>query len=646
MDTIQGTLQVAATKKGKEFKVRYTSPKGKEMSSVVLPNARYFAETDATDGAAVTIELGGNMQPAKVTIDGKPQHEPHPVKKAAPQQQQGGGYRPQNMAPSVPQRQPAHRDATAPYNFIPYDPRAIVDALDPPQTPLYSGTLTCSLKALTPLLVCGPQDRENDRNRRFLEVNGKKVIPGTSLKGMLRSLIEALSFSALDPMNKGGLVYRSIHDSDYSRWMDEEKVKAGWLEHQGADYSIHETAWRSAAKASQSERENWKQVQTGLNVPKRKGEKRQNNIYYIAPQKYVCATHAVDRDIVRRFLDQLTDGQEEILKSRNVSRKLEKPCPVFFVLNDEGQVHFFGLPRCFRLPYEQRPIDLAGKRLGYDFASRLFGAVGKGDDSSFKGRVSVLPAVLTNVRNFQTRSLPLLQPHATCIAHYLEQGDEVTTLPKATDKNDPDSMQNYNKKNAKLSGRKWYWHREWDPNVPDLVPGTQKTNSILHPIEPVKEGPIGQFRIVLDRLCREELGALLEALELPEGHAHKLGMGKAIGLGSVRLTLESMNVQEVGARYRRPLASRLNGKQAANDNAFKQQARNAFKDFILGELKKRGVSAADYEGLQAIKSLRDMMDFAHKPSNEATRNMTLDDFRPKAILPPALEIFEKNKPRQ
>lgn len=47
-----------------------------------------------------------------------------------------------------------------------------------------------------------------------------------------------------------------------------------------------------------------------------------------------------------------------------------------------------------------------------------------------------------------------------------------------------------------------------------------------------------KFKIRYENLTENELGALLFVLKLPDGCAHKIGMGKPLGLGSVKITLK------------------------------------------------------------------------------------------------------------
>ena len=67
-------------------------------------------------------------------------------------------------------------------------------------------------------------------------------------------------------------------------------------------------------------------------------------------------------------------------------------------------------------------------------------------------------------------------------------------------------------------------------------------------IRPVKPNTEFKFRIRYENLSGNELGALLFALKMPEGCAHKIGMGKPYGLGSVKITPE-LYISKRNKRY-------------------------------------------------------------------------------------------------
>ncbi len=69
----------------------------------------------------------------------------------------------------------------------------------------------------------------------------------------------------------------------------------------------------------------------------------------------------------------------------------------------------------------------------------------------------------------------------------------------------------------------------------------------------VKPGARFSFDIHVTNLSKVELGALIYLLTLPEGHYHRFGGGKPLGFGSVRLEIETCEVQtgeSLHERYR------------------------------------------------------------------------------------------------
>ncbi|WP_259125550.1 RAMP superfamily CRISPR-associated protein [Salinibacter ruber] len=88
-------------------------------------------------------------------------------------------------------------DLKYPYDFVPFGPSS-PDTAPPPGHEEYSGqsgVLKCTLTALTPLLVKGSDTGRGDRRQPYYPLeNGRytPIIPGTSLKGMVRSVFEVL----------------------------------------------------------------------------------------------------------------------------------------------------------------------------------------------------------------------------------------------------------------------------------------------------------------------------------------------------------------------------------------------------------------------------------------------------------------------
>lgn len=81
--------------------------------------------------------------------------------------------------------------------------------------PLYHGQLSCTLTAETPFFIGAKQHKENSpATVDNYEYNGELAIPATSLRGMISSLAEAASNSALRVLDNGLLSYRKSMDND------------------------------------------------------------------------------------------------------------------------------------------------------------------------------------------------------------------------------------------------------------------------------------------------------------------------------------------------------------------------------------------------------------------------------------------------
>jgi CRISPR-associated protein (TIGR03986 family) len=132
-----------------------------------------------------------------------------------------------------------NRSALAPYNFIPLPEKVITISVDdlPDQgiydTNLHTGYLDCTLTTSSPVYVrAGLRPEEANANKEskdqpdFFYLNDKDqpVIPGSSLRGMLRTLVEIVTFSKISAVSKSPLVYRSVggttnHDENYRKMM-------------------------------------------------------------------------------------------------------------------------------------------------------------------------------------------------------------------------------------------------------------------------------------------------------------------------------------------------------------------------------------------------------------------------------------------
>lgn len=128
---------------------------------------------------------------------------------------------------------------TAPYNFVPLSSWILQPSWasevshDLPFSDGLSGVLSIQLHARTPLLVGQQDEREKGKvgKVQFCRHNGHYVIPGSSIKGMLRNVMEIATFGKMQMVDEKRLGIRDI-SGKYVKEIYRENIKnqrAGYL---------------------------------------------------------------------------------------------------------------------------------------------------------------------------------------------------------------------------------------------------------------------------------------------------------------------------------------------------------------------------------------------------------------------------------
>ena len=164
-----------------------------------------------------------------------------------------------------------------------------------------------------------------------------------------------------------------------------------------------------------------------------------------------------------------------------------------------------------------------------DFADAVFGR-----EKFWASRVFFEDAVLTEDKGTfdEAAAHPLLQPNPTSYQLYLMQNGETLT--------------HWDSMNATLRGYKLYWHNQtvdWRASCGELDEDEKRRQRHQEPltkkIQPLRAGTKFISKIRFQNLSAVELGALLMIFDLngqSSTAAYKIGMGKSLGFGSVRIT--------------------------------------------------------------------------------------------------------------
>jgi len=101
-----------------------------------------------------------------------------------------------------------------------------------------------------------------------------------------------------------------------------------------------------------------------------------------------------------------------------------------------------------------------------------------------------------------------------------------------------------------LRGRKFYWHQKIN-EAPFLDLKNEKDKQKISDrnvaVRPLKKGVDFKFKVYFKNIKEEELKQLLWTLEIGgnKDKAHKIGMGKPLGLGSVRIQVSDVMIRKV-----------------------------------------------------------------------------------------------------
>lgn len=132
------------------------------------------------------------------------------------------------------------KNIKAPFNFIPISNQVYIPSWgdkvsqDIPLKDSLSGNIKLEITAQTPIFVSSGRDSDNTLSEftNYIDGNGKKhyYVPGTSIKGMIRNVLEIMSFGKMNNIQDDRYAIRDIkNDKVYTIIKEQENIKCGWL---------------------------------------------------------------------------------------------------------------------------------------------------------------------------------------------------------------------------------------------------------------------------------------------------------------------------------------------------------------------------------------------------------------------------------
>ncbi|EJL6398633.1 TIGR03986 family CRISPR-associated RAMP protein [Vibrio navarrensis] len=488
----------------------------------------------------------------------------------------------------------------APYHFVPlskwvYMPDwAHLVSHDVPFRDGISGVIEYDLSNQTPLCVGSEQIKQADGSSlvKFArDPMGKLIIPGSSVKGMLRSVLEIAGFGKFNQFDDRRFSFRDISSArgNYlSNIIAKYPPQAGWLK-----FDVTRQQWFFTpcqyAKVRHAEIRNRFDIEikneqpavekyrrfplsyscnANISLPKGKQNNRwaeqlgngdTNGQLVFTNKRILSKGQPADYEFSYFFFNpderkrkwQIDQQVHELFANHNKEQidylkqnpHLELGMPVFALVKGE-QVHSLGLAKMPRVGYQHSTQQLVEKQnkahvspLYFDMAELIFGTL-RDKGVGLKSRVSFSDARCVSGDSsvlYQSNLVVLNEPKATFYPAYIEQNQNDTARY-----NDYDNAQ-------PISGYKRYISKEpLNSKLESNVVSENRKVAGAMELCPAQNSFRG--RIVFHNLKPLELGALLWCIQLESGSCHQLGHGKPMGAGAVTIKpqLAKVNTNQAG----------------------------------------------------------------------------------------------------
>ena len=535
-----------------------------------------------------------------------------------------------------------------------------------------SGIITCRLKTLSPFFISGTHkemERDEHKHLDFFstdkeKINGQEnrwrmpVVAGSTLRGVIRSVCEAVSNSPITALSSEVLDYRALSQA--------RNLKCGRIIKLPSETVMGEIQLLNSAKLAFADipsdatdtMEGWARIEDDINLQgqlvgevavdctienpndnqykrgyfKLTGrnliDKKKNERFFYVKGNETVSFSLEEMRMYNKLIKRQNTQAEKAFKSDNSNiaakeirdRKnhpLAKGLLVYFQKTGKyaRNLGYVSIPRWqYEMAIHEKigtffhPAEDADSLCP---TSRIFGFVrdkkiSKKKDyegkSSYAGRIYFSDAKFDSshgkkVRYDEDIVLDILgSPKPTTYEFYLFN---------PADKN---QSGNYNNTNMKLRGRKFYLHQENKGQYRRKGNLTDQQNSTLKKV--LAEGNEFVFTVRFDNLEDYELGLLLWSLALENGMAHKIGMGKPLGFGSVSITVGSVEIICRKTRY----SSFVKAINDLQDGITKNT--NWQNDYVLKFTSwMEDVFTTEFAELENVKALKKILEYPNRSTS-------------------------------
>lgn len=458
-----------------------------------------------------------------------------------------------------------------PYTFVPL-PKGGAKRSDCTAVtePVFSGEIKCRLITKTQIAVPDilknpvPDNVERTEPKKydFFTLDGKAAIPGSGIRGVIRSVYEVLTDSCMHLNDKDHLYTRLYkekpgiitYDRNQNKYILHESVRL-----RDKTGKVHRTGEKVSYFLYDAEEKKPEDLIKGYSLD---GEK--NGVYIHAGPfenspspsvfKYISSGKEIDEKYIYCLIENVRMYEGKNAKDHKDTIKEEYESAIREMKTNEGWLPVWYFYDRYTQKYyfapSQRSRAVFVNSLGYVVekagmmacsksnlccaACALFGFIGNksGDSDTRVSHVRFTDAICENPDCFDgSYILPILgEPKHSAFEFYLTGHNDRSFCP-----DNPD---------VTIAGRKFYWHAPQNVITSDDEKAKEQP-AMANRMQLVRNGEEFTFSVFFDNITDDQLKKLVFALNLGENYAgsarcHKIGHGKPIGLGSVKITVSSI----------------------------------------------------------------------------------------------------------
>ncbi len=476
-----------------------------------------------------------------------------------------------------------------PYTFVPVE-KTVTRNKENKSNPLRTGVLHCSLYVKSPLAIPDTdrpsEDQKGHKTYPFYQLNDSYAIPGSSIRGMLRSVHETVTNSCMVTLKKDTFLSRRVAPKD--------AYNPGILKEEDGKYVLYKAKRYVVLIDRYKPLDNNKQY-FSLSDRKIKGHKTGDVVAFDSiPSDHVKNGRIIweDGGIVTKIGEGTQKGilfigerignkhGESIFEQSDkidvspdvIAAAYARLKATWAMYNDEGinknfdKTHFGykgheklnpsdGVPLWYSYDKENDMLHFSYASIGRTmYQNTVNDLVGQGKDTKPCDRHNRCEScgLFGTVGDSETGS-GMVSKVRVCDAKALArpQTELVTLQELGTPRNSylPFYMKNYKEgsdydtRGAEIAGRKYYWHHK-EPNPKNKTFQANEKAKRNTTMELVQPGAKFSFDIFYDGITDEQFEQLLWTITIGENKpdstlCHRLGHGRPLGLGSVKLAVDS-----------------------------------------------------------------------------------------------------------